>query len=708
MRLIFSSSSVLPFAGVALGMWSALAPAPAQAQTCATPTLAQCKDVAYYSTTCGKPQASSTSKCATLLQADYNATYGSLPKAQRALSGKYQSVLTTIESVSPSTLQVTGPAQVTTYTDWLTKMKTSEVKGLPFVPPWASNGAPVTSCEEYAFDAAYEFSVFDQAVAKFGDDYRAIYNYAVGSQGIANKTLKDRNAETIDLPVWPADTRNFLPKNAFFTAYNYYALDTRPYADIGLPNYKPQTSFGGGFDINELAAGKGLWVRQDWSWHDQMNSAVASVADDVLYRYDAKKEAFLDLMRQREAAYQAALGETGSPRPSAAKMQDLDAQIFAALREAKTIGCLATSTINGCDWSPRLFAKMLLDDGAKRREADFQLCMTYTGNNFSIATATDKSTPKRFRTFLAALVTQATNLNFLKDPVTGKATLRNTIADSGSFGNSDIQALWSYIALWNVTGFEGTKALCDAGIGVLGMFNVRAKVYSSTEQEVFYALVNGATTLDGGSASARIRVLGQEVYNVSKPIVLNAEFKLVDHQRNSFSYQVRGPAVVVLGLTLGINPGVSASVALDDSLTIFGGLGCSTAAPNQVTIASVTGNVTPSITASVFADIAFGIPAIAEVGVRSTLVLINAALPINAAAKLKLTRSGSTLAVLLDLGMDAKVKLRTLDGELAAFVDTFFGRHEKTFFQWNGLTTEATLYSVAKNNIPLAVVKANL
>ncbi len=723
MRATTYRSFLFPVLGVATGLLSALLPSTANAAVCPAPTLTQCKTPAFYDTPCGAEQKSPTSACSTLIQNDFQANYGSWPQVQRNVPSTNTSVPTVVDHRQSNIAYTNLVPTFTTYTNWMTRLRAANFSNTALGIPWLDNGPVVGSCEEYAYDSSYDYSKFDQQASQFGPDYRAIYDFAFMPGGISTRVLKDSNGEAIGMPVWPGENQPpnvvvNLPKNAFFEAYE--VLGPKPpsyYAAAGIGDYTP-------WNVEEfpesagLAAGQHYWPKQDWAWHRQMNDRIAhtGVADDVLFKFDEKKEAFRALLRKREAFYRAALTERdpvcGPSQPfcgrqSAVDLIVTDQEIFHALAEARAMGCLSMEPNNPCDWSPRLFVKMLSDQATRRRENDFQTCVSYTGNNFSVAAFADKTSPHKFRDFLGRLATQTASLQFPIDPVTHKPMLGDSAADNGLFGSSDINAKWRYDASWKVLNFNKTTPLCQAQLEVKGNLHVDGNVYSATK-EVFDADVRGFTDSSGGHGVVTIKVGGEQIYDKHLNDTFNHTFNIVEHPNFEKSYKVPGPAVSFFGFTIGINAGFSAKMGVNADLALFAGRGCDSA--DNVDLASVTGSVTPYVDASVFAELAGGIPHVLEVGIKGTLVLVEASLPISAHAKLRINRGPNFVAVFADLGMSVKLKLQTLNGNISAFASFLDGlKHaEKVLFEWNGYTTEATLFEISKDNISLVAAQIAL
>jgi len=754
MRRTLKHPVLLPVVGAAAGLLSSLAPTLAHADVCPTPTLAQCQTPEFYDTPCGTEQRVETSTCAILLQEDFDHQSADFPLEERRQPDTMVSAPTKLAVQTPAEVNqltyvgkqsASGAPLFETYANWLTTMAVQELKGIAFTPPWANNGAAVTSCEEYAFDSAYDYARFEQATAQYGSDYRAIFDaaYADSPGAIAGQTLRDKAGEPMGWPVWPGDEAGgavTLPKNIFFTAFGIYNDMAAKNAAIGIiPSWDPLEAFSASFTRAELQAGQNRWWRQNWAWHSNMNAVVsaAGISDDVLYQFDSKKEAFAELLAEREKAYQQALLDKNDPtchtagfgveccdaggecRTGASTLVMIaDQKIVAALDEAKQLHCLDPN-FYGCDWSPRTFVDMLRTEATRRRENDFQTCMTYSGNSFfearnyttsmgleGLLTGDYTTTPQRFRTYLDAVKRTFAHVDYPKDPITKKPTLADIASDRGSFGIDDVKVTWGYDAFWKVIGYEGSQRLCNAHIDVSGNFNLKGKAWSELK-ELFNFKAHAWTDTAGGHLMYAVRVRDQQLYGGDITSRLAETIHIVKHKPFSGRYLVPGPHVSIFGIDIALNGGISAKGALDATLDVFGGRGCDTAdSPNMVVFGRVDGNFTPSIDSSVFAEVSAGIPVLASVGVKADLQLVKATLPFLAGAKLSMIKNGATLNVLADLHTSAKLHLTALDGSLSVFAQLLIKRAEKVLFDWNGFTTDATLFDFeSRHAIPLAVVK---
>ena len=428
--------------------------APAHAgTTCTPPTVQQCQDSAYYQTDCGKQQKKASSQCAALIKPLAQAAYDAIPAATTRQMINPQTGLpetTKVPAYVDTTRKADGNSAVYIGKILKTELEQSQpqlrvataatasspgviarvaaARGhgpvIVLTPKqlWNMNGAVVASCEEYAYEKHYDYSKWEDAANALGTDYRAIFNLAYdAAAGLANRALRTKSGGYMQLQIfWPfqggADCEfggctNKFPKNDFYQGYAQAKAN--------------------GFQLNDAKLGATLDAGQqysspmDWSWHQSMSTQLASVPDDQLNQLDFKKEAFLRLVQKRvNGAY------TG-----ASELTALDAQIRAALKEAKTLGCFDNTKTTACDWSPRGFYKAMSAFYTKYRESDYQRCLSATGNDFTYARTAQtvaglNATKNDYTTkaedmdeFFYKYELYSRNLPTMKDPGTHKTVL---------------------------------------------------------------------------------------------------------------------------------------------------------------------------------------------------------------------------------------------------------------------------------------------
>ncbi|NVJ24500.1 hypothetical protein HUW62_25060 [Myxococcus sp. AM011] len=308
---------------------------------------------------------------------------------------------------------------------------------------WENSGNVINSCAEYVFEKYYDYSVFEDAIAAAGTDYRAIYNIAygvalngnpvpvsaIGTRGISSPTQRGRDATAFQPSItFPTG----LPKNEFFTVpanvqgkviINQGTEDkaaampgVRGAAIITLKNSGRLMNLYGTVlptamrtTLNQGAS----YYNESWSWHKSMGQRNAAVLDEEMYSLERMKSDFAALLRQRQqlvSTIQSEVGNQYRPLPGTlqagaaqgAMLDDedpvnplvgmayslvaLDAAIEAALLTAQSRGCLAFQSATApapCDWSPKRFAQRVLNLYQTPREQAFQKCVDYTNDDFA-------------------------------------------------------------------------------------------------------------------------------------------------------------------------------------------------------------------------------------------------------------------------------------------------------------------------------------
>ncbi|MFY1830561.1 hypothetical protein ACN47A_31895 [Myxococcus fulvus] len=308
---------------------------------------------------------------------------------------------------------------------------------------WEASGNVLNSCAEYVFEKYYDYSVFEDAIAAAGTDYRALYNIAydvarngnpvpvsaIGTRGITSAIQRGRDGTAFQPSItFPTG----LPKNEFFTVpanvqgkvlIHQGTEDkaaampgVRGAAIITLKNSGRQMNLYGTVLPTSLRAtlDQGVsYYNESWSWHKAMGQRNAAVLDEEMYALDRLKTDFTALLRQRAqlvSTIQAEVGnqyrplpgtlQAGAPQGATLDDEDpvnplvgmayslvaLDRAIEAALLTAQSRGCLAFQGATApapCDWSPKRFAQRVLNLYQTPREQAFQKCVDYTNDDFA-------------------------------------------------------------------------------------------------------------------------------------------------------------------------------------------------------------------------------------------------------------------------------------------------------------------------------------
>ncbi len=213
---------------------------------------------------------------------------------------------------------------------------------------WIDNGIAVKSCEEYVYEKFYDYTVFEDQVVRVGlENHRAIYERAfatgspapvsaIGTRHLDGSSLKGRDGRPFDAAV-PFTT---LPKNQFFTAprpktdaqvsfvkgpadrVDYFPGTKRVRITLAHLQRQSLNFVGVDYDDETLAAtlepGRSYY-QESFDWHRQMGQRNASLLDEEMAVWDARQDAFLELLRVRdETAEEMALLFDGDSAPPVA------------------------------------------------------------------------------------------------------------------------------------------------------------------------------------------------------------------------------------------------------------------------------------------------------------------------------------------------------------------------------------------------------
>ncbi|ATB40507.1 hypothetical protein CYFUS_005956 [Cystobacter fuscus] len=207
---------------------------------------------------------------------------------------------------------------------------------------WNANGNVIDSCNEYVYEKYYDYSVFEDAFVKLGNNYRAIFNTAyapavngvtpasaIGTRGIVNPVLrgKDGTPFTPNIPFQAG-----LPKNQFFTvplpAGDKVSIATGDKDQVtilpGLVTVTLKNLHRNGLSLTGVVFNDSTlkptidqgasYYNESWSWHKAMSETNAGLLDEQMYEMDRLQEDFAALLAQRESLA-ATLAAKLQPKP---------------------------------------------------------------------------------------------------------------------------------------------------------------------------------------------------------------------------------------------------------------------------------------------------------------------------------------------------------------------------------------------------------
>ncbi len=726
----------------ALGMSSlVLSASPARA-ACPPPTPAQCKDAAYKQTSCGAEASTPGGTCEHVVAMDdaiksgpYTAKLAVLPDhydepfyayskpytyGKHQMSGGSAQYAGREQNAQLTTAVGTNVSSVTDPDAVFTINATTQEKAA-----WEANGLTVNSCREFVYERYNDWSKFKALTDVEPANDRLTFNLAHSpTQGIWNKVLKSksgaRNLPTISFPTNGVighiirgtqvdeivDGKS--PKNKY--AAGFKSLSDGQFATSGAFNAAQKQ------EVNALMTKLNPLVSDhvvNWTWHDSMNTQLASYTDDELRDMYLKQRSFAELIGER-TAIKAEIAAKGLTAELQAALFGIEQSILEALRAANTNGCL-TSSDKHCDWSPRLFKDHVESFFAREQEKAFHKCIDNTADDFTQARHATANFPKATTDIYADTADHMEDYfqvvkNFVdtslfpKDPTTGKPVIGARKADSGHLGNSDIFLDWSYDAGFGVTEIDGDKDTCHANLSVDGKFNAKASAFGFP-MDLIDAKAFLGTEESVGKASFYLEILDEEIWNkIDKNVTQDLRFSITKSgsvkNKAEFSQTftiVAIPVTVTGGVSMEVGAEVAASGGVDGR--------CEKRGQNRdYILASVKGSVKPFIEADAFATAGAGISGFSA-GVRIDLVIVRGELPITADANVRLASNG---AVTAKLNFGVKEVFRMLDGKVSLYVDGPLSLDaSEELFSWNGPKIEEDLVKWDKT-LPLDAIKEAL
>ncbi|WIG94073.1 hypothetical protein [Myxococcus sp. SDU36] len=633
---------------------------------------------------------------------------------------------------------------------------------------WDNSGTTVDSCQEYVHEKYYDYSVFEFATASVGTDYRRIHGLAfaaapsggavpataIGTRAIQDPVQRGKDGTPIQPAIqFPAGA----PKNEFFTVpapAQGKVIISSSNQDRVVP--LPGVMGGAIIELKDLHRSLNLYgtvlpaamrttlsqgasyYNESWSWHRAMSTRNAAVLDEQLYSLDQLQEDFAALIQQRKdrvAAIQSELALRFRPIPGmlqapstdtssnlsgdepqdpiitrAYELAALDDVIEAALQQAQARGCLAFQTGKmpaPCDWSPKRFARRVMNLYQGAREQDFQKCARYTRDDFADLKAKAlvhggvnfpaqnyTTSPSRLETYFTRrdqyLRALSTTVGTMLDPKTAQPRLRWESGDSYSLGNDTFGATANYQVAVAINNVKNTPD-CGLSPEVTGSFDATGSALGISAN-----LIHAQTQVTQKRADIDLDVLDNTVplVDVHRDLALG-QFNIVSGKQEKSATLVSAQAtfvIVVVPVTLGAK--VAGVVGLDYRLTaehqVTGTTQCS------VTSLGVAGHLEPfaRVDGEMYAAVDLFI---IEAGVKGRLQLVHAAVPLDASAYL--TSSGGRLKLRME--GNSHLRFTFLAGRISAYVEVgiwpFEVEFEQTLVSWNGIKEDVKLFDHAFN-----------
>ena len=605
------------------------APQALAASSCPKPELTECSSVEYRGSECGKEY---DGYCQGLLEKEWTVRYESAPTRTAiipdSLGGGVSTVAVQDNPVVTSTFEgsdetVVGQIQrgqvlARKHYKNLTEVEEAYDKQRK---EWDDNGTLERSCQEYVHEKYYDYSRFEQEAGQFGDDYRALFTAAYGSEGIAERTLFSKDGEKL-LPLWDGDTR--VEKNAYFRFVpGEYPKGTQAYTFSTEAAKKADNAEGR------------KWVAPTDAWHLSMSEALRETPDDVLNDSQQRQEAFTALLGRRDAVYlewqrtsKALKARDFNTEELAAqtaeRLHALDKAIEVSLVRADKEGCLTTDETTACDWSPRRYKAMVDAVMVPRREADLGLCLTLTGNDFGVESFVRNAdrlkiekldqqdytrSPQLVQSYLRIFAEWLEQQPEPVQPATMTKRHSQDFSADGYAGSNDFGGGYSLRAGWELTtpGTAFSGNWCDTNASISSELNLYANVFSPVRAEIAHLEGRAFTEPSAIGVHLGARLLGFSIftYDHSYPtrftFVQSTPFVDKDAASASSTFMVWFIPVTVKG-------GLSAEVGIR---TTLGGAVTRDCTKNLIAL-DLIGTVGPYAIANGFAEVGIGVPGLGD------------------------------------------------------------------------------------------------
>lgn len=397
-------------------------------------------------------------------------------------------------------------------------------------------------------------------------------------------------------------------------------------------------------------------------------------------------------------------------------LADVDNRIEDTLQEARDLGCLdVNDPLHPCDWSPGFFSQRVVDLFGAEREADFERCLDYTGNNFTrlqdrefvipdppetICPRADFTTSptevERYYTchdtwVRRVLAVASEQLGHpVLDPRTGVLDVGMRRSGAGTYGNSLYGIDFDWETRWFIDGWR-EAALNDnditrlqpqaAGhvVAVGTMFGVEQPLIDA-QLKLTRDVVDVDLILNVGGSD--IVVYGEAPERYLDPGSVGA---VADSQSRTVNFIRAQHTVPVLGIPVTVRGAVDGTVGVD-----YTALSALRTAPDaQDLVFTLTPFVRADARAAASVD--YGI---IEAGVKGSIVLIDLRNQIGAGLHI----FPGAQDQLLKVQSGASLSSTTLAGRVAVFGEIDLGLFDKsaeiTIARWGGVTEKRGLYDV--------------
>ncbi|MEL6342225.1 MAG: hypothetical protein AAFV53_03780 [Myxococcota bacterium] len=277
---------------------------------------------------------------------------------------------------------------------------------------WESNGDRIDSCEEYAYQRFYDYSLFEAASRNADDRYDQIAQLAfdpfyVGAGAMGVEGATGRGFSTMDghrfsddqfgPGPWQSDPyvsgRMIRPKNTFFDLNDTElaaidAIDASMAARLRDGRRYWRTYDWGTGVFTAPAPGAGH-IENRWMFHARQSVNLSDPARSTFFKQ--KRDHFARIVAERRAME--AAGADPSRRGDWIYVSDvgerlsaLDGELYNLLLEAEAMGCLRIASTdpadldaghydyNACDWAPEDFHDEIVATAEQKKQVALDAC----------------------------------------------------------------------------------------------------------------------------------------------------------------------------------------------------------------------------------------------------------------------------------------------------------------------------------------------
>lgn len=689
--------------------------------TCPAPTLAQCQDPSYLSTTCG---VRSKTACGNLVLPIYHSQISGISATTKILAGTdpTHETLQTAKLLDP----IAQPATKYTFGTFssatvaqLGRVKPASASTAnidPQHPDYEANGAAVASCQEYAYESLYDDERFAEAAETCGTNAECVYQLSLRTTtpGLKTTMLKKNGAPMSWQPVRAGAYSQI--KNAFFA--NGAAALT-----VGASYLTTHPSYGTDPAFRAKADAIIAWVNgtpkasaaSELDWHHAMHDAFVAhpVSASEIASIRTRKNAYGDATTSAAVAkfaiamLQAVIpGQSGQTKlDSIALLAQYQAQNSNALAQMANLlfaewdrldpstgvvdhGCLNRSNVK-CDWSPAQFVSRYAGHNSTLNEQLFSSCITATAGDFA-------KVPASYRTDTDTLATwiEAQGLPKLAASTVGQRT-----SDGDTWGDTDwFAAGYSYDAGWQLAADRqsGTNRICKLKGDAYA--NAYANAWALGQQISILDTQHKLSVRENAdhiTFHSHLRVLGNDIYSpINYDQTLPSLTPINKNPNVTLAQQTYTKWITIAGVAVKLQAKAEIKAGADLNATATAASGCNP--DNLAYDANIS--VRPWVGIHVVPEVSVGI-GIIQGGVRGDIDLVKVSAPVSGGAK----AVGGQNDITLQFRANGSVDLAMLKGDIDIFLEScvpFVGCADlasKQIYSFDGYDWKFPLFSYSKD-----------